>query len=89
MELVERLERRSAVAKSADLIGLSDTLAEAAACIRELVDSREGLNEDLYQAVLVAYRRGATEWTRLNYPQWFNAIVAGREVSPPADRGGV
>jgi len=64
---------------------------EAAACIREMVEvendaiqKREGLEEDLYQAVLVAYRRGAVEWTQLNYPQWINAISAGREVCPPA-----
>lgn len=59
-------------------------LTEAAACIREMVEKREGLEEDLYQAVLVAYRRGAVEWTMLNYPQWINAISAGREVCPPA-----
>lgn len=59
-------------------------LTEAAACIREMVERREGLEEDLYQAVRVAYRRGALEWTQLNYPQWINAISAGREVCPPA-----
>lgn len=81
MELVGRLEKdaeRLAFGLSADL------LTEAAACIREMVERREGLEEDLYQAVLVAYRRGAVEWTMLNYPQWINAISAGREVCPPA-----
>lgn len=48
------------------------------------IQNREGLEEDLYQAVLVAYRRGAVEWTMLNYPQWINAISAGLEVCPPA-----
>ncbi|GEM_PF-4474190 len=89
MELVERLSYSAAANRGLGRDGLVALLDEAAACIRELVDSREGVNEDLYQAVLVAYRRGATEWTRLNYPQWFNAIVAGREASQHADRGGV
>ena len=62
----------------------AETDEQAAACIREMVEKREGLEEDLYQAVLVAYRRGALEWTQLNYPQWINAISAGREVCPPA-----
>lgn len=87
MELVGRLDR---IAQGAFPYTAS-VAAEAAACIREMVEvendaiqKREGLEEDLYQAVLVAYRRGAVEWTQLNYPQWINAISAGREVCPPA-----
>lgn len=57
---------------------------EAAAAIESLVDRNEGLTEDLYQAVLVAYQRGATEWARLNYPQWIEAIEAGQQVAPIA-----
>lgn len=55
---------------------------EALARIEVLEDSNEGLTEDLYQAVLVAYRRGAREWAWLNYPQWRDALAAGREVCP-------
>lgn len=55
---------------------------EALARIERLEDSVEGLTEDLYQAVLVAYRRGAHEWAWLNYPQWRDALAAGREVCP-------
>ena len=96
MELVGRLEAKNAPGyiNTIDFDTteqLLDLLTEAAACIRELVESEnnaiqkhEGLEEDLYQAVLVAYRRGAVEWTMLNYPQWINAISAGREVCPPA-----
>ena len=87
MELVGRLDP---IAQGAFPYTAS-VAAEAAACIREMVEvendaiqKREGLEEDLYQAVLVAYRRGAVEWTQLNYPQWINAISAGREVCPPA-----
>ena len=57
-------------------------LNEAAAALRDQQDRREGMEEDLYQAVLVAYRRGAVEWARLNYPKWFDAISTGREVCP-------
>lgn len=57
---------------------------QAVAAIEHLSDSNEGLTEDLYQAVLVAYRLGAHEWARLNYPQWIDAIVAGQEVAPIA-----
>lgn len=87
MELVGRLENIA----TGSFPYVASVAAEAAACIRELVEvendaiqKREGLEEDLYQAVLVAYRRGAVEWTMLNYPQWINAISAGREVCPPA-----
>lgn len=33
-------------------------------------DKIEGLEADLRGAVQVAYRRGAKEWARLNYPGW-------------------
>lgn len=39
-------------------------------------DKIEGLTEDLLSAVKTAYQRGAVEWTRLNYPQWFAHIAA-------------
>lgn len=88
-DLITRLELHAKDASTLELYGLAQHLTEAAACIREMVEvendaiqKREGLEEDLYQAVLVAYRRGAVEWTRLNYPQWFAAISSGREVCP-------
>ncbi|WP_343828666.1 hypothetical protein [Brevundimonas olei] len=84
MELVDRLDYSASANRGLGRDGLATLLTEAAACIREMVEKREGLEEDLYQAVLVAYRRGAVEWTMLNYPQWINAISAGREVCPPA-----
>lgn len=34
----------------------------------ELNDKIEGLEADLESAVEVAFKHGATEWTRLNYP---------------------
>lgn len=77
--LIERLEGAAPHCAS---ITHKDLLAEAAAALRDQQDRREGMEEDLYQAVLVAYRRGAVEWARLNYPKWFDAISTGREVCP-------
>lgn len=47
-----------------------DLQCEAADEIERLRDSNEGLTCDLRMAVQTAYNRGATEWARLNYPQW-------------------
>ena len=49
---------------------------EAADRIEWLEDKVEGLTADLENAVEVAYRRGATEWTRLNYPDLFARLEA-------------
>lgn len=49
-------------------------LIEAASEIERLTDKVEGLNADLYCAVEVAYKRGAVEWTRLNYPELFESF---------------
>jgi len=90
MELVGRLERNSKQTITrycGDLSGAivpHALLTEAAACIREMVEKREGLEEDFYQAVSVAYYRGATEWARRNYPQWTAWIEEGRVCLPPA-----
>lgn len=45
----------------------------------ELVDKIDGLDSDLRSAVEEAFKRGATEWTRLNYPDWFRALTAQQE----------
>lgn len=91
MELVGLVEGRIGQDFDGECHLTADEARQIAACIREMLEvendaiqKREGLEEDLYQAVLVAYRRGAVEWTMLNYPQWINAISAGREVCPPA-----
>ena len=51
--------------------------------IWELLDKIEGLDADLYCAVEVAYKRGATEWTRLNYPEWYARFEAARLATLP------
>ena len=80
--LIERLELHAKDANTLELHGLADHITQAAAALRDQQDRHEGMEEDLYQAVLVAYRRGAVEWARLNYPKWFDAISTGREVCP-------
>lgn len=47
--------------------------------LRAALDKIDGLDEDLHSAVQVAFRRGATEWTRRNYPGWHAEFAA---VSP-------
>ena len=45
-------------------------------------DKAEGLESDLRQAVLVAWKRGAEEWCRLNYPQWIEWLEACQPAAP-------
>ena len=42
---------------------------------QELLDKIDGLETDLRLAVGVAYRRGAVEWCRLNYPEYYRRLV--------------
>lgn len=37
----------------------------------------EGMESDLFLAVETAYKRGAVEWTRLNYPAYYERLKAG------------
>lgn len=46
-------------------------------------DKAEGLEADLRQAVLVAWKRGAEEWCRLNYPQWVEWLEACHAPAAP------
>lgn len=81
--LIERLEAK------ADKLGCDEwrapaLLKEAAAALRDQQDRHEGMEEDLYQAVLVAYKRGAVTWVEMNYPKWFGWIKEGRACLPSA-----
>lgn len=68
-----RLEGRASHLRSIGQIKTPDLLEEAA-------DRLEGLNADLDSAVEVAFKRGATEWVRLNYPEHFKRLsTAARE----------
>lgn len=68
---------------------LSDRLREAAAMIQfetgsrlssaaslptEASDKIDGLEADLHEAIKVAFKYGATDWVRLNYPEVFKTL---------------
>lgn len=42
--------------------------------IERLEDKVQGLEADLYEAVKVAYSRGAFGWARANYPAWIERL---------------
>lgn len=48
-------------------------------------DTIDGLRSDLEAAVEVAYKRGATEWVRLNYPDQFKKLSAASPAPVPGD----
>ena len=80
--LIERLDL--IVAELEGLPHVKQTVAEAAAALRDQQDRHEGMEEDLYQAVLVANKRGAVTWVEMNYPKWFGWIKEGRACLPSA-----
>lgn len=82
--LIERLEKYCPALVGAHFPDLSKLIAEAAAALRDQQDRHEGMEEDLYQAVLVAYKRGAVTWVEMNYPKWFGWIKEGRACLPSA-----
>jgi len=46
-------------------------------------DEIDCLKTELFEAVSVAYARGATEWTKLNFPKWVDRIqqnIANRQL---------
>ena len=49
--------------------------------LRVAEDTVEGLTADLQLAVEVAFKRGAREWTRLNYPKEYARLVEGETAS--------
>lgn len=65
----------------------AETIAEAVQTAADLIatqaDKIEGLTCDLRMAVETAYKRGATEWTRLNYPKWFAEFEAAALTEGP------
>jgi hypothetical protein len=50
--------------------------AEWESKIEEWEDKIDGLQADLDNAVDTAFARGATEWTRLNYPDRFAKLIS-------------
>lgn len=39
-----------------------------------ILDKIDGLSDDLDSAIEVAFKRGATEWVRLNYPSHYERL---------------
>lgn len=54
--------------------------------ITTLIDKIEGLEADLDSAVEVAFKRGATEWVRLNYPVRYAALELRQEAPDVGSR---
>jgi hypothetical protein len=50
--------------------------------IAKQADKIEGLEADLESAVRVAYKRGAKEWTKKNYPNLFKRWDSLKEADP-------
>lgn len=57
-----------------------DKIIELSATITSLEDKVEGLDSDLFEAVQVAYRRGATDWAKLNYKGWMDQLYANKKA---------
>jgi outer membrane murein-binding lipoprotein Lpp len=56
--------------------GLASAQQDLADYVETLEDKVEGLSSDLDSAIEVAFKRGATEWTRLNYPEHYKRFTA-------------
>lgn len=46
-----------------------------------LNDKIDGMDSDLFAAVEVAYKNGATEWVSRNYPSWFERFENEKLIS--------
>lgn len=78
MDIVERLRKMNPWSDFDWPEVVSSAAAEIEALRREnerLRDKVEGLEADLESAVETAFNRGATEWTRLNYPKLYAALA--------------
>ena len=83
-ELLDEIEAKAQRA-GVDTMDQQTTLALVAR-IRELDDEAEALDSELTMAVEVAYRHGAHEWARLNFPSLYEELsgVPARENQAPA-----
>ena len=79
--LIEKAERHKRnldmLAREHSYEGAIGVVAHCAGeVLEELSDKIEGLEADLDSAVEVAYKRGATEWVRMNYPDKYVSLKA-------------
>ena len=48
---------------------------------REILNDKiDGMESDLFAAVEVAYKNGATEWVSRNYPSWFERFESEKLI---------
>ena len=66
---------------------VADRDGEWACTVNRLEDRIEGLNADLDSAVEVAFRNGAAEWTRLNYPTLYMRLSEVASLTPAPTPG--
>lgn len=52
------------------------TIAQLTMEKEQLMEKIDCVETELFEAVQVAYYRGATEWARLNYPNWIDRLTA-------------
>lgn len=61
------------------------TIAQLTMEKEQLMEKIDCVETELFEAVQVAYYRGATEWARLNYPNWIDRLtVADRTLAEGA-----
>jgi hypothetical protein len=51
------------------------TIAQLTMEKEQLMEKIDCVETELFEAVQVAYYRGATEWARLNYPNWIDRLT--------------
>jgi hypothetical protein len=78
------LERRKRKATEAERDTLAQQVKGLAEDAEQKADKIEGLEADLDSAVEVAFKRGAEEWVRLNYPKHYERLAA---VKADKERG--
>lgn len=71
-----------AMADMCEYVLFQPASAPAPVNIDMLADKIEGLKADLDAAVEVAFKRGATDWVRLNYPDQFNRLTSFQAMQP-------
>lgn len=62
--------RAQAMTMEPDTFLALNSLPDLITAYESQADTIEGLTSDLQMAVQVAWRRGAKDWARLNYPGW-------------------
>lgn len=74
--------RTSYVADNHLIVDIKRQLADARKALTELQEDKvEGLEADLDNAIETAFKRGAVEWTKLNYPEHYKRLSSSATLS--------